>query len=36
MGMGQATSEETAYHESLMITGNMLDYRVPTIQWRGD
>ncbi len=32
MGMGQAMSEETAYHEGLMITGNMLDYRVPTIQ----
>ena len=30
--MGQAMSEETAYHEGLMITGNMLDYRVPTIQ----
>jgi 4-hydroxybenzoyl-CoA reductase subunit alpha len=32
MGMGQAMSEETAYHEGLLITGNMLDYRVPTIQ----
>jgi 4-hydroxybenzoyl-CoA reductase subunit alpha len=32
MGMGQAMSEEVAYHEGLMITGNMLDYRVPTIQ----
>jgi len=32
MGMGQAMSEETAYHEGLMLTGNMLDYRVPTIQ----
>jgi 4-hydroxybenzoyl-CoA reductase subunit alpha len=32
MGMGQAISEETAYHEGLLITGNMLDYRVPTIQ----
>jgi len=31
MGMGQAMSEETAYHEGLMLTGNMLDYRVPTI-----
>jgi 4-hydroxybenzoyl-CoA reductase subunit alpha len=31
MGMGQAMSEETAYHDGLMITGNMLDYRVPTI-----
>jgi 4-hydroxybenzoyl-CoA reductase subunit alpha len=32
MGMGQAMSEETGYHEGLMVTGNMLDYRVPTIQ----
>jgi 4-hydroxybenzoyl-CoA reductase subunit alpha len=32
MGMGQAMSEETSYHQGLMITGNMLDYRVPTIQ----
>ena len=32
MGMGQAMSEETAYHEGLLVTGNMLDYRVPTIQ----
>ena len=32
MGMGQAMSEETAYHEGLLITDNMLDYRVPTIQ----
>ncbi len=32
MGMGQAMSEETAYHDGLLITGNMLDYRVPTIQ----
>ena len=31
MGMGQAMSEETAYHDGLMITANMLDYRVPTI-----
>ena len=31
MGMGQAMSEETAYHDGLLITGNMLDYRVPTI-----
>jgi len=30
MGMGQAMTEETRYHEGLMITGNMLDYRVPT------
>jgi 4-hydroxybenzoyl-CoA reductase subunit alpha len=32
MGLGQAMSEETAYHDGLLITGNMLDYRVPTIQ----
>ena len=32
MGMGQAMSEETGYHDGLLITGNMLDYRVPTIQ----
>jgi 4-hydroxybenzoyl-CoA reductase subunit alpha len=32
MGMGQAMSEETAYHNGLLITANMLDYRVPTIQ----
>jgi 4-hydroxybenzoyl-CoA reductase subunit alpha len=32
MGMGQAMSEETGYHEGLLLTGNMLDYRVPTIQ----
>ena len=31
MGMGQALSEETRYHDGLGITGNMLDYRVPTI-----
>ena len=31
MGMGQALTEETRYHEGLTITGNMLDYRVPTI-----
>src|SRR5205814_9767486 len=31
MGMGQAMSEETGYHEGLLLTGNMLDYRVPTI-----
>jgi len=31
MGMGQAMCEETRYHEGLGITGNMLDYRVPTI-----
>jgi len=32
MGMGQAVSEEAAYHDGLMVTANMLDYRVPTIQ----
>src|SRR5262249_35907891 len=32
VGRGQAIDEETAYHEGLLITGNMLDYRVPTIQ----
>ncbi|HEX9837084.1 MAG TPA: molybdopterin cofactor-binding domain-containing protein, partial [Alphaproteobacteria bacterium] len=31
MGMGQALTEETRYHNGLGITGNMLDYRVPTI-----
>ncbi len=31
MGMGQAMSEETGYHEGLLVTGNMLDYRVTTI-----
>lgn len=31
MGMGQAMTEETRYHKGLGITGNMLDYRVPTI-----
>ncbi len=32
MGMGQAMSEETDYHDGLMVTANMLDYRMPTIQ----
>jgi 4-hydroxybenzoyl-CoA reductase subunit alpha len=32
MGLGQAMSEETGYHDGLMVTANMLDYRVPTIQ----
>jgi 4-hydroxybenzoyl-CoA reductase subunit alpha len=32
MGMGQAMSEEAAYHDGLLLTGNMLDYRVPTIE----
>jgi len=31
MGMGQAMSEEAAYHGGLMLMANMLDYRVPTI-----
>ena len=31
MGMGQALSEGTTYHKGLMISGSMLDYRVPTI-----
>ena len=31
MGMGQALSEETRYHDGLMVSGNMLDYRIPTI-----
>jgi 4-hydroxybenzoyl-CoA reductase subunit alpha len=29
--MGQAMSEETQYHEGLLLHANMLDYRVPTI-----
>jgi 4-hydroxybenzoyl-CoA reductase subunit alpha len=32
MGLGQAMSEEVAYHDGLLVTANMLDYRVPTIQ----
>jgi len=32
MGLGQAMSEETGFYNGLMVTGNMLDYRVPTIQ----
>jgi len=32
MGMGQAMSEEVGYYDGLMVTANMLDYRVPTIQ----
>ncbi len=31
MGMGQALSEETGYHEGLPVRANLLDYRVPTI-----
>ena len=31
MGMGQALCEETRYHDGLLVSGNMLDYRVPTM-----
>lgn len=31
MGMGQALSEETQYHEGLAMRANLLDYRFPTI-----
>jgi 4-hydroxybenzoyl-CoA reductase subunit alpha len=31
MGMGQAMSEETKFHNGLPVAANMLDYRVPTI-----
>ena len=31
MGMGQALSEETQYHEGLPLRPNMLDFRIPTI-----
>lgn len=31
MGLGQALSEETRYHDGLAISANMLDYRVPTM-----
>ena len=31
MGMGQALSEETGYHDGLPLRPNMLDYRIPTI-----
>jgi 4-hydroxybenzoyl-CoA reductase subunit alpha len=30
MGMGQALSEETQYHEGLPLRPNFLDYRIPT------
>ncbi len=30
MGMGQALSEETRYHEGLPLAASMLDYRIPT------
>jgi 4-hydroxybenzoyl-CoA reductase subunit alpha len=32
MGMGQAMSEETRYDEGRMLHGNLLDYRVPTME----
>jgi 4-hydroxybenzoyl-CoA reductase subunit alpha len=32
MGLGQTMSEEAAYHSGLMLTANMLDYRVPTMK----
>ena len=31
MGLGQALSEETRYHDGLPLGPNMLDYRVPSI-----
>lgn len=31
MGMGQALSEQTQYHEGLPLACNFLDYRIPTI-----
>lgn len=31
MGMGQALSEETQYHQGLPLRPNFLDYRIPTI-----
>jgi len=31
MGLGQALSEETRYHEGMALTANLLDYRVPTM-----
>jgi 4-hydroxybenzoyl-CoA reductase subunit alpha len=31
MGMGQALSEETEYHEGLPLRANLFDYRIPTI-----
>jgi 4-hydroxybenzoyl-CoA reductase subunit alpha len=30
MGLGQALSEETAYHDGLPLRANFLDYRMPT------
>jgi 4-hydroxybenzoyl-CoA reductase subunit alpha len=31
MGMGQALTEETRYHDGLPLAANFLDYRIPTI-----
>ncbi len=31
MGMGQALSEATQYHDGLHLRANLLDYRIPTI-----
>ncbi len=31
MGLGQALSEETSFHDGLFLGPNMLDYRIPTI-----
>jgi 4-hydroxybenzoyl-CoA reductase subunit alpha len=31
MGMGQALSEETQYHDGLPLRANFVDYRIPTI-----
>ena len=31
MGVGQALSEETQYHEGLHLRPNLIDYRIPTI-----
>jgi 4-hydroxybenzoyl-CoA reductase subunit alpha len=31
MGMGQALTEETRYHDGLPLAANFLDYRMPTI-----
>lgn len=32
MGVGQALSEETRYHNGLPLSANVLDYRVPSIE----
>jgi 4-hydroxybenzoyl-CoA reductase subunit alpha len=31
MGMGQALSEETQFHDGLPLRANLIDYRIPTI-----